>query len=475
MEGMAEAVRDTDTPEDAVASIEEPVSLSSTIPAHLFNDIHPWYVRYGIPLYLTSIFGLLLASDLGSGVSAETTVSVDGQVIFHSVILTVSIFSSVSELRKTESYPLAVLIVITSIMWPYIKLALSMYAWVAPPLKRGGRGGRRRERLIEVLDVLGKWSFTDIFVLMIMVVAFRSTLALGQTSTDVYIVPKWGFYGFVFASVASLLSTHLILHLHRKVIYPELYSNKGANNRGVSNKDDDSKVLVLPEAEFDNTDVVVADKDDAIAPLWIKMGLSFKEALSIVLLLFIAFALLGTGCFLTSFTFTYEQGDPSSSAYLYNTRDFSIANIGFNVRNAAISPNSFGIGFVQFFYFVLAVVTPLENIVVLFVLYFVPMKDRIQRMLFFLAEITFAWGAVEVMMISAIFSVKQIPDFGSGIVDTGCSTCYVVGAILRPTFWIYFVGAILNVFVTFWLFHRAHKHLYNDEKFFAKPSKCCWC
>lgn len=159
------------------------------LPAHIFNtDAHPWWVRYGIPLFLTCIFGLLLASDLGSGVSAEIRLLVDGVVEQHSTILTVSIFSSVAKLWDTESYPLAILIVITSICWPYVKLATSMLAWVVPPVSRprgGIRGPRRRERLVEWLDALGKWSFVDIFVLIIMMVAFRTTVPIGGEDSGV--------------------------------------------------------------------------------------------------------------------------------------------------------------------------------------------------------------------------------------------------------------------------------------------------
>jgi len=159
------------------------------LPAHIFNtDAHPCWVRYGIPLFLTCIFGLLLASDLGSGVSAETRLVVDGVVEQHDTILTVSIFSSVAKLWETESYPLAILIVITSICWPYVKLAMSMLAWVVPPVSRprgGIRGPRRRERLVEWLDALGKWSFVDIFVLIIMMVAFRTTVPIGGEDSGV--------------------------------------------------------------------------------------------------------------------------------------------------------------------------------------------------------------------------------------------------------------------------------------------------
>lgn len=87
-----------------------------------------------------------------------------------------------------------------------------------------------------------------------------------------YMVPKWGFFGFVFASVFSLLSTHIILYLHRRVVYPEVY-NEG----------------------------------DAVEELYEKEALYKKTGRSpivIVIALLITLGLLLAGCILISFTFT---------------------------------------------------------------------------------------------------------------------------------------------------------------------------
>jgi uncharacterized paraquat-inducible protein A len=118
---------------------------------------------------------LLLASDIGSGVTAEyILIKPDGSIFQQRTLLTVSIFNSVKKLWEADSYALAILIAVTSIVWPYIKLILSLVSWVVP-----FKNIRRREHLLEVIDALGKWSFVDIFVLLIIMVAFRQTIAVG--------------------------------------------------------------------------------------------------------------------------------------------------------------------------------------------------------------------------------------------------------------------------------------------------------
>ncbi len=150
--------------EDQVATPESLIHKS-----HFRNEeFHSIYVRYGVPLFLVGTFVFLVIAHVGSGVSAEYILLRDGEIQEQRELLLASIFSSVHELWNNGSYPLAILIVVTSISWPYVKLFVAFYAWFQPYTKP-----RRREFLIEVIDVVGKWTFVDIVVLVEIMVAFR--------------------------------------------------------------------------------------------------------------------------------------------------------------------------------------------------------------------------------------------------------------------------------------------------------------
>jgi hypothetical protein len=137
--------------------------------SHFRNaEAHPVWLRYGIPLFLLGTLVLLINADVGSGVSADSVLIRDGKIIETRVLLAVSVFSSVKELWLNGSYPLAILIAVTSIAWPYVKILISFYAWLVPY-----RVPRKREFVIEIIDALGKWSFVDIMVLVEIMVAFR--------------------------------------------------------------------------------------------------------------------------------------------------------------------------------------------------------------------------------------------------------------------------------------------------------------
>jgi uncharacterized paraquat-inducible protein A len=97
-----------------------------------------------------------LVADLSSGVMAKTQVldANDGTLYSERIIMTVSVISSVSALWNANSQALAVFIALASVALPFIKLLLSLWAWVVPY-----RSLQKRERFLEIVDIIGKWSF----------------------------------------------------------------------------------------------------------------------------------------------------------------------------------------------------------------------------------------------------------------------------------------------------------------------------
>lgn len=185
-----------------MALSEDQIDESVEIPSH-FRDVekHSAVWRYGIPVYFLATFGLLLASDLGSGVKADyITRTESGYVVQRETLLTVSIFTSIRELWNAGSKALAIFIVVTSICWPYVKILISVLAWVLPYGKRK----HARERLIEIIDMFGKWSFVDIFVLLIIMVAFRTTIQAGSGTYRITMMKLWRGTTMVF--LTSLLA-----------------------------------------------------------------------------------------------------------------------------------------------------------------------------------------------------------------------------------------------------------------------------
>ena len=71
---------------------------------------------------------------------------------------------------EAKVYPLAILVLVFSGIWPYIKLLTLLFCWC---INESKLSPRVRERLLIILDILGKWSLLDSYVLIMMTVAFR--------------------------------------------------------------------------------------------------------------------------------------------------------------------------------------------------------------------------------------------------------------------------------------------------------------
>ncbi|OEU21392.1 hypothetical protein FRACYDRAFT_138831, partial [Fragilariopsis cylindrus CCMP1102] len=388
---------------------------SCTYKSHFKDQSIPIYVRLGIFIFLLATSLLLLAADIGSGVTVDSILMEDGEVVEINAILNVSVISSVGKLWNTKSYPLAIFIAITSIGWPYVKLAIATYAWMMPY-----RNSRRRELLIEIIDVLGKWSFVDIMVLVEIMVAFRSTVDLGfGLKLEIVLVAQWGFYGFVVATMMSLLSTHVILHYHRKVNY---HNNNNANDSNINTARD----------RLSTGFVVVA-------------------AISLLLSMIVYLA----GVIVKSFEVTSTRGTESEST------SYSITSIGLEISNAYIDSSHAGTRFIQAMWFFLAVVMPLWCSFLFLILYTFPGLSKIwMERIFTMAEIAFAWSCAEVLLISTVFAVLQMPIFGNGLVENDCTACFVITSRILPEFALLCVGTVLNVSTNVWLYRKAHSVIY---------------
>merc|ERR1712038_2038149 len=106
----------------------------------------------------------------------------------------------------------------------YTKQIISLLAFVLPPQRLSVH---RRESILLWLDSLGKWSFIDIFVLIMSVVSFRvvvnspddlSFLPADFYSVNLMVVPLWGLYANLIAQLISQFSSHVIIHYHRKIV-----------------------------------------------------------------------------------------------------------------------------------------------------------------------------------------------------------------------------------------------------------------
>ena len=116
---------------------------------------------------------------------------------------TFSILTGIQALWVEKYYLLAIVIAAFSIVFPIIKLASLILIWFLPLSKE------LRQRILTWLEILGKWSMLDVFVVAVTIVVVKlGVIASAQ--------PQTGLYCFALAIITSMAVTAWISFLHKK-------------------------------------------------------------------------------------------------------------------------------------------------------------------------------------------------------------------------------------------------------------------
>jgi hypothetical protein len=194
----------------------------------LFHRRIPPLIRFAVPIVILGNIFLFIQSNLAED-AVSVMVSVTTGTTVHDVgsIFDFGLGSTVHDMWGAGVYPLAILIAFFSGAWPYVKLVVMLASWIVPP---GWLTKERRESMLVVLDMLGKWSLVDFFVMVLMLCAFYFELVVYPEVmlVTVTVKPAWGFYSFLLATMISLGLGHTILACHRLVTEPKLPAYDGS-------------------------------------------------------------------------------------------------------------------------------------------------------------------------------------------------------------------------------------------------------
>jgi paraquat-inducible protein A len=121
----------------------------------------------------------------------------------------ISILQGVAELWSEDEAFLAIVIGSFSILLPAVKLALALHLWF-----HAEAGSQQLRRALSLLELAGRWSMLDVFVVALLVVAIRTSLI-----DDVTVHP--GVYVFTAAIVLSLVVVQRMAVLARRAVDPD--------------------------------------------------------------------------------------------------------------------------------------------------------------------------------------------------------------------------------------------------------------
>ena len=370
--------------------------------------------RYSILAAIVFNVCIFIFSNINVGASVYIVITMSGHEQILPPVFQFSLANSVHDMWQAGVYPLAILIALFSGAWPYGKLLIMACCWLLPghvlsPLKR--------EKALRFIDAYGKYSLTDSFIMIIMLVAFRFHIAApdGQTMMDVYVGADIGILSFVVGTMMSLILGHVTLAADRKV-----------------KSNSDVVALDLPEKYALRNYTFHVNK--TVAVRCSKFGQSLLP-----IALIVSFILLVAGMIIDSFNFKFEGAAALVLTSLNATTNqgYSLISLGLDLPSVAQDPNSFTIRFLQITYLVYAVAVPLCHPILMLILWMVPMTIKCQQHLFVVVEIFHAWSAVDVFVLTVIASLLELEQFALFIVGDRCDG---INAIMTSLNWNTFDG-----------------------------------
>eukprot|EP00049_Salpingoeca_infusionum_P008880 m.147072 g.147072 ORF g.147072 m.147072 type:complete len:1091 (-) comp14160_c0_seq5:576-3848(-) len=362
-------------------------------------------MRYGMPIAISmATFLLVLAQSRIAG-AAFFQIHYNDTAISLPVVKTLQFVPTVIGLWQGKIYAICLSVTFLSGFWPHIKLVMMLFAWVAPVRWLSVKG---RESYLQWLDFFGKWSILDIYISVLFVVGMHLHVPMDNATNvyiDLWVASKPALYYYWATIIFSLIITHVLLHLHREVV---------RKNGNLEPKNTRSEAL--SGHRFSHTAGIYK--------------LTRTGKLLMGALLFATVALILVGASSVAFTFHFK----GLAAWLLrytgqeDTKEFSLMMLATSFRRNVDTPNTFGTLFSQSSFTLFALVVPLVQQTVLFLLWYLPLSPRWQARGYYLSEILHAWAALEVFMLAIIVTVFQLPQMAAYIIGDKCAG---INAILK--------------------------------------------
>ena len=430
--------------------VEVPDGRSFFAGSLLFDVKLPFALRVVVPLLLVgNIVLFAISNSLADAVTVQVTARIASHTTESFNAFGFSFAGTVSDMWEARTYALAALIAFFSGGWPYLKLLYLLFAWVAPHRQLSVQ---RRYAGLKFVDLWGKFSLLDFYVMALFMVAFHLKMQIaGFGEVVVTVAPHPGFYSFLGATIASLLLGHCVLAAHRHVVHVEAAA--AADDGTPPSSDRES----LYSHQYSLGPANGGGKGRITT-----IGYRTVAVLLVVTAVFLAAA---TCVHTFRFTFIGLTGLLLGDAA---TTTFSYVSVGQMLPMASGMPDEWQMTLMQIAYFCFGVVLPAGLVLALTVLFFLPLSLARQRQGLVIVECLFSWAALDVFLLSVFAALLQIQQFAAFIVGDSCDginaflalhmdalldgqdVCFdLVASLLPETCWILLLAALLLSFVSF--------------------------
>ena len=407
-----------------------------------------------IPILFRILIPLVILLTIAFFVSINSSIGVSVFMVFHvgrriqvPSLKDFGLLNSVEDMWKAGSWLLSILVFLFTGFWPYMKLIFLLFSFCLPT---SIISHKNREKILMILDAIGKFCFLDIYVILEMLIVFHlhiqipvvtQSFANDGAIMDIFFYAAYGFITLIIGTSISSILSHIVVHLHRSLdSHPD--ENKG--EKAESNK----SMMSFAKNKY------IGDKP-------------FRIIISFMLFLTLGFTITGSLTRCVSSQFHGLAGYALELLKNPTRREFSVIDLGLSVTKDYENSTAPAIIFIQVVYFLTVLALPLALLLFAGILWFVPMKRKTQKILYKIVEILNAWSCIEVFVLAIISSSIQVDLFTKFIVGDKCNTvnpllkkyfskildghdtCLEIITKLHEGCWIFVAAAVSFVFTSF--------------------------
>jgi len=378
----------------------------------------PLLLRLSMPIIILGNIGLFLSGHLSLGATVNIEAQVAGETIRVDQFYEFSVARSTIDIWNAGGRALAILILIFSGIWPYTKQLMTLVIWFLPPSLLSVA---RRGSILLWLDWLAKWSMIDIFVLVVSIAAFRVSIQSPDVaflpddfySVDLLVVPMWGLYSNMTAQLVSQVSSHFIIHYHRRIVN---YGTESFKHRHQLSKAPGLHGMLAGRKTQDNSESEVNAKRTLRSHHFGRPHRGENDKLDVrswvnyllVILALSVMVMIIAGCSLPSLSLeilgmigiAVESGQKFEDATTYHSVFTIVELLMDEARFLDTAGDYIGLGVLSCLFVFTVLIIPILQTVSLLGQWFMPLTMRQRTRLSITNEILQAWQYVEVYLIA---------------------------------------------------------------------------
>ena len=242
------------------------------------DEAIPLWVRRVVPATLCVNVLFFFMGHIMQGASVDVVLSLLGEGVAIPGVFGFSIAASTADMWAAGAVELALILILFSGVWPYVKMGYMLALWFAPPscISPASRG-----LTFSWLDSLGKWSMIDIFITVLSLVAFRISASSpdflpdhhGNATAaayfaallpddffvlDLYVTVQWGLYSNLIAQVLSQFVSHAAIWSHHNALAAAAVAKAAAARRAHDKATGGAKAPISPTVKGNDGDKAAA-------------------------------------------------------------------------------------------------------------------------------------------------------------------------------------------------------------------------